>query len=248
MIGRGGSKIGDMRDILHKIRSAKTIEEIFTLWSGAAEAEGVMRGCYHFTPAFKSQLGEDVSIAMHGYPAEWVELYADPEFRLHDPVPDFVIKKGRIMSWADAIADQNLSPEQEAFMGQFHALGHCHGFSVPLYGANSRQSYCSYGLDEPVDDLGTPEVTYLSALAEFAHIRLCTIVQDQLVRDRKLSAREMEVIHWLSRGKSNTDIATILGATPSTIDTHIRRIYQKMDVNNRIAAVVEALKAGLITF
>jgi DNA-binding NarL/FixJ family response regulator len=73
------------------------------------------------------------------------------------------------------------------------------------------------------------------------------LIEEQFVRDRKLSTRELEVLQWLARGKSNTDIAEIIGASATTVDTYVRRLFAKLAVNNRIAAVVAALTAGLIT-
>lgn len=50
----------------------------------------------------------------------------------------------------------------------------------------------------------------------------------------KLSGREVEVIHQLSVGRSNKEIADLLGINKRTIDTHVMNIYNKLGVNNRI--------------
>ena len=55
-------------------------------------------------------------------------------------------------------------------------------------------------------------------------------------RQRDLTAREREVLFWLARGKSNGDIAAILGVAPATIGKHLERIYPKLGVENRTAA------------
>ncbi len=52
-----------------------------------------------------------------------------------------------------------------------------------------------------------------------------------------LTAREREVHHWLSRGKSNDEIATVLGISPHTVKNHLDHIFQKLGVENRHAAV-----------
>ena len=57
-----------------------------------------------------------------------------------------------------------------------------------------------------------------------------------LLREKfSLTAREAEVTHWASLGKTNQDIAGILGISPHTIRTHLQRIFQKMFVENRAA-------------
>ena len=58
--------------------------------------------------------------------------------------------------------------------------------------------------------------------------------------DLPLTAREREVLHWLSGGKTDRDIAAILGISPRTIHKHLQRIYEKLGVETRTAAVARA--------
>jgi DNA-binding NarL/FixJ family response regulator len=58
-----------------------------------------------------------------------------------------------------------------------------------------------------------------------------------------LTAREGEVLSWLSKGKTNRDIAQILGLSPRTVDKHLEQIYSKLGVENRTAAAAIAVNA-----
>ena len=55
-------------------------------------------------------------------------------------------------------------------------------------------------------------------------------------RNRLLTLREREVLHWLARGKSNAEIAMILGISAATVGKHLEHIYPKLGVENRTAA------------
>jgi DNA-binding NarL/FixJ family response regulator len=55
-----------------------------------------------------------------------------------------------------------------------------------------------------------------------------------------LTSREGEVLSWLSKGKTNRDIAQILGLSPRTVDKHLEQIYAKLGVENRTAAAAIA--------
>jgi DNA-binding NarL/FixJ family response regulator len=59
-----------------------------------------------------------------------------------------------------------------------------------------------------------------------------------------LTTREGEVLSWLSKGKTNRDIAQILGLSPRTVDKHLEQIYAKLGVENRTAAAAIATKAN----
>jgi DNA-binding CsgD family transcriptional regulator len=53
----------------------------------------------------------------------------------------------------------------------------------------------------------------------------------------ELSAREREVLEWVAAGKTNAEIAIILGVSPHTIKHHVSRILEKLGVENRMAAM-----------
>jgi DNA-binding CsgD family transcriptional regulator len=57
-----------------------------------------------------------------------------------------------------------------------------------------------------------------------------------------LTAREREVLDWLAAGKTNRDIAEIIGARPRTVEKHLERIYEKLGVETRTAAVMRAYR------
>ena len=58
-----------------------------------------------------------------------------------------------------------------------------------------------------------------------------------------LTMREREVLQWVAAGKTNRDIGAILGARTRTIEKHLERIYEKLGVENRTAAVMRCLAA-----
>ncbi len=61
-----------------------------------------------------------------------------------------------------------------------------------------------------------------------------------------LSAREQEVLQCLVDGCSYKMIADALGISFETVRTHIKRIYEKLQVHNNTEAVAKALKRGLL--
>ncbi|MEN9384203.1 MAG: hypothetical protein RL323_1346 [Pseudomonadota bacterium] len=56
-----------------------------------------------------------------------------------------------------------------------------------------------------------------------------------------LTAREAEVLYWVTKGKTNRDIGDILGASPATVKKHLERIHAKMGVETRTAAAAMAI-------
>lgn len=52
----------------------------------------------------------------------------------------------------------------------------------------------------------------------------------------QLTPRELEVLAWIARGKTNRDIAEILGMSPRTVNKHLEHIFVKLGVETRAAA------------
>ena len=62
----------------------------------------------------------------------------------------------------------------------------------------------------------------------------------------QLTPREVEVLSWVAKGKTNRDIAEILGMSPRTVNKHLEHIFVKLGVETRAAAT--ALVAGKLSF
>ncbi|MDO9279991.1 MAG: transcriptional regulator EpsA [Polaromonas sp.] len=53
----------------------------------------------------------------------------------------------------------------------------------------------------------------------------------------ELSGREMEVMHWVTLGKTNSEIGSILNISTFTVKNHMCRVFKKINVSNRAQAV-----------
>jgi two-component system nitrate/nitrite response regulator NarL len=61
-----------------------------------------------------------------------------------------------------------------------------------------------------------------------------------------LSPREHDVLRGLARGLTGPQIASELHVSPSTVKTHLQRLYERLGVSDRAAAVAEGMRRGLI--
>lgn len=61
----------------------------------------------------------------------------------------------------------------------------------------------------------------------------------------KLTSRELEVLHGLSRGLSNKEIARQLSISPETVKDYLENVYRKLEVPDRVSAVSRARALGL---
>ena len=62
----------------------------------------------------------------------------------------------------------------------------------------------------------------------------------------RLTAREADVLRLLARGRTYAQAAMELGMSTHTIGTHVKSAYRKLDVHSAAAAVLQAVRLGLI--
>jgi DNA-binding CsgD family transcriptional regulator len=62
------------------------------------------------------------------------------------------------------------------------------------------------------------------------------------LKEAVLTNREREVLFWITEGKSNRDIALILSLSPRTIEKHAERLFKKLGVETRTAAMLHGLE------
>jgi DNA-binding CsgD family transcriptional regulator len=90
--------------------------------------------------------------------------------------------------------------------------------------------------------LGSDEVTKM-ALAFFAHSMMDRML---LAHPIRLPRRQMEALRWAAEGKTDHEIARILGISEHTVDKYMRQSKEALDAANRTATIVRAIRYGLI--
>jgi two-component system, NarL family, response regulator NreC len=114
-----------------------------------------------------------------------------------------------------------------------------------------------YLLKDSADDDLIRAVTLVNDGKSFFSPAVAKVMLDDYVRaladrgvvDRydSLSEREREIFQLVAEGRSNKEIADILGVSPNTIETHRAHIMEKLDVHSAVELVLYAVRKGIIS-
>lgn len=229
-----------------KVKPGESASSTMAMCAVELRRLGVKACTYHLAPPFHSQVGPKSVVFHYGYPEEVISEYLDPSVLETNPGPDYVMQHGRAMTWKQAIEGRDLSGPQEMFVQKCRDWGYTNGLAVPLFGPNSRNSFSSFLFGDDVGVVGEGRALEIINFAQSMHRKLCIIMENDNERKIPLSTREGEMLYWIARGKSNSDIAAILAISYETVGTFIKRLFLKLGVHGRVPATIEGLSRGIV--
>ncbi len=234
-----------MENHLSQIEALDEIGEILDFAGSVCRDHGVIRESYHLTPLSESPNSSQTMVFADGFDPEWLEIYEREDFRRIDPIPRRTLDRGTLLTWQEARKAEPNSPENLEFFEAMEKFGLLSGFGLPLYGPGMHNSCASFDFGYPISEVDDAQLAVVRGVAQAAHQRISFVLRGEPpIVD--FSKREQEVLEWLAAGKSMNSIATIMGISHATVKTYTGRIYKKLDVSDRISAVIKALKLGLI--
>ncbi|MFM6852829.1 MAG: LuxR C-terminal-related transcriptional regulator [Sphingopyxis sp.] len=209
-------------------------------------AMGVAGFSYHFSWPFHVQNDPSAEIAIFGYNSDWMALYRNPDVRAHDPFPQIAAETGRPVIFSEETRKGKMSLKQRDYLRQSLRYHRRDGIGFLVHGPYGHEAYCSVAYEKMVEDRELLQFPTIEKLVKNTHV---TIVNNVVEAERQriaLSKRELEVLQCIAHSQSNKMIAARLNISPGTVDTYVRRVFEKLDANDRIEAILNALCVGLI--
>jgi DNA-binding NarL/FixJ family response regulator len=127
------------------------------------------------------------------------------------------------------------------------AADYIDGIAVPVFGPMGTIAVFSLATKSATLDLTDSQLQTLQFACVQVHNRYFDIAKiGSDVPTKRLSPREQQALALVADGLASPAIAERLGISENTVDTMLRRIFVKLNVNNRISAVLKAIGLGLI--
>ena len=178
-----------------------------------------------------------------GLPAVWERHYRKV-LHLVDPLPRIALTRTGAFTWPEMLAAEPLAQREQRYLRIAGRHGLARGVGTACYGPHGRSGFLGGAWSEPE----TPNemlLLHFNAIGQLSFQRYCSIFPMEL-EIRMLSDRELEVLRWMARGKSNAVIAEILAISASSVGVYVRRLFDKLGVSDRTSASLRGLSLGLI--
>ena len=232
-------------EFMASARRSQTADELRELLVDYFTSVGMAMMSYHHLPPFgAADRSPHITVTAHGFPIDWVKRY-ELEFQSIDPIPRHASQATHSFFWSDARAFNDLSEDERYYLDELEKETLGDGLAIPVFGPFGRGGYVGlgFGPGEPRPPLSS--VNLFQSVCQFGHQEFCRIL---FTRDPgvALSPREIEILRWVSQGKSNAVIAEILSISAHTVDTHLRRTFEKLSVKDRTTAALRGSALGLL--
>ncbi|MBI5891024.1 MAG: autoinducer binding domain-containing protein [Nitrosomonadales bacterium] len=202
------------------------------------------------------RLGKDVvqiqNVMGCNFPDEYIQALQRPDGLTHSPIIQRWLKEQQpILFEPDCEVTQKLAPP--GWLDNFHRYGLV---NLAAHGQRDADSHSAsyFSFSRIPGSLNQRHAYLLKLLVPHLHTALMRVLSNPRFNGRlsptqqiNLSAREKEVLKWMSDGKSNWEIAQVIGLSESTVKNHVHHILGKLHVGTRAQAVAKAIKLKFIS-
>lgn len=189
------------------------------------------------------------AIRLHNYPAQWVEYFDEEKLGPSDPVHRASHLTSVGFAWSKLPHMIHLTPRDRMVLEQAGCNGIGDGFTVPAHVPGESNGSCSFATrtGQPVVAEHLPIAQLVGAFAFEAARRLWRMRAGPSLATQ-LTDRQRDCVVWAARGKSDWEIAQILGISHETVIQHLKQARERYGVTKRTMLAVSALFDGTISF
>lgn len=189
-------------------------------------------------------------VCLTNYGRDWQDRYLEEGYASFDLVGRYAAKSVIPFLWSGVEALPDLTRMQRQIFDEGREAGLVSGASIPIHGPGSGKAVFSVADDTSTKTFETFFGHYkheLQLMANYAHENIMRLYSDQPLQDTpSLTPREVEILTWMSRGKSRWEAGMILGISEDTVRVHLEKARYKLGASNTTHAISLAIKFGLL--
>ena len=231
------------------LASLQSVDSLDALRDALIETSARL-GCHYFALSQHVDFlrAPDSALRLHNYPEAWEHWFDTEGLGVSDPIHRASHVTAYGFRWAAVQGLITLSKRDRHVLAEAHEHGIGDGFTVPGNVPGETLGSCSFACraGEDIAEDRIPLAQLAGQLLFETGRRLA--VRRPLPDPPALTDRQVECIMWVGRGKTDWEIAQILGVSHTTVIEHLRNARERYDAPTRSMLTVRALYDGAVCF
>ena len=234
-------------DYVERANAAGSVEALFKVFVDTVKLHGLDRAIFslsteHNDIEVPAQLG-----LIHNYPRDWMDYYFENEFDRIDPVLIHANQKVGMFEWKEIPRFLDLRKKQRLCLNLGEEAGLHNGLGILMRGPSNQTAGIALATVE-TNDAFDGNIDLVSAYCHHFYARFKHLNERPAPAGPNLflTEKERDILSLAAHGNNDAIIADTLNMSVHTVDSHMRKIFRKLECNNRITAIVKALTLGLI--
>lgn len=233
---------------LETLRRATSAQDVAACLGGALAGVGLSGFGLTTLHTVKGTHPTARSVLIEGWPKGWSSTYRSRDYLATDPILAFAERRVDPFTWRDVRDVACGCAVHSAFFEDAAVFGLVEGIAIPVRRLSAAPAVAVFG---GAQTCAAPKATaFLQVVATNAHARLTGAVVHAVPDTAErgvLTRRERECLQWCAEGKTSWEISQILSISQHTADWYLASAGRKLASANRLHAVAEALRRGLIS-
>ncbi len=237
----------DVLGYIEKTNNAKNSEEAFSHLEDSLAQLGLDRIIYSLMTDHNSIDKKAGHGVLKNYPDDWMKYYTEKQYEDVDPVRKYIMQANGAFLWTELDKIKgNLPKAEKLLMNEAQEAKLLNGIGFSLHAPRNEVLGMGFASSSGGVELNPNLLSLVSMLATQFHTVFIRLNEQEKKEFIQLTKRETEVLYWCYKGKSNWITGNLLNISEDTVKYHIKNIFLKLGVNNRVAAVLKAINLGLI--
>lgn len=178
--------------------------------------------------------------SLTSYPQEWQRIYVEKGYLKTNPTRRKAALSSSPFTWSEL--ESEISAKERSIFHDCRSTGMREGLVVPVHGPCGQAIAIGFATQH-IDAVNPESKPILQLIALQLHHAFDI---NNPYNPVHLTTREREVLMYIAEGTENQKIGAMLSISDNSVEWHLKNIYRKLEVRNRTAAVVKAIKLGLM--
>ena len=239
----------NLKDYLHSVSYAKSLEELWAAHTEQMALFGFDRLLYGYT-RFRTErsLGDPEDfVILSNHTPEYTTGFVHSGLYFHAPLMSWALENEGAISWnriAEVMSDAMVTDKTR----EVHEFNRKHnvtvGYTITFTSVSARSKGAISMAAKPgmtqdeIDAVWAEHGDDILLMNNVAHLKILTM--PYAPPNRGLTRRQREALQWVGDGKTTQDIALLMGLTTATVEKHLRLAREALSVETTAQAVLKA--------